>query len=329
MADCPRCQGPDAASATGDDATLCSGCAPLSPGATLRRTVGTWADHLPTLLLFWALPAAASTASRAGILVLHGDAFEAYVQGLQDVVAGADPAVVAEPAATLAPWLAADAVVTLVFFGAIHVVARDLARGADPGPGPGLRVAATRFLPLLATGLLFSLAVGAGTLLLVVPGLLALHWFLLALPTSGAGASPVAAFKRSRRLVRDHGSLAFPALVLAVWFLVDSVAVGAADLLAGAAGFPTQSLPAVLATGLVEWIVAPILPLFVATYHVHLEAADRRVRDPGRPAVEGQAREDVVIGRCPDCGAYVPDEQAGEHPTCPTCGRRGPLEIPG
>lgn len=326
MAACPRCQDADAP----DDAgPLCADHAPVSPGATLNRTLGTWADHLPTLLLFWVLPAAASTVSRAGVLVLHGDAFDAYVQGLQEVVAGADPSIVAGPAATLAPWLLADAVVTVVFFGAIHVLARDLARGGDPGPLPGLRLAATRLLPLLATGVLFSLAVAFGTLLLVLPGLVALHWFLLALPASGAGASPGAAFKRSRRLVREHGSLGFPLLVLAVWFLVDSLAVAVADLLAGAAGFPTQSMPAVLATGLAEWIVAPILPLFVATYHVHLEAADQRTRDPTTTHDGAEAGEDVVIGRCPDCGAYVPDERAAEHPTCPTCGRQGPLEATG
>lgn len=328
MAACPRCQDPDDEA---DEGPLCSGCAPLSPGATLKRTLGAWSDHLPTLLLFWALPAAASTITRAGILVLHGDAFQAYVQGLQDVVAGGDPSSVTGPATTLAPWLLLDAVVTLLFFGAIHALARELARGDDPGPLAGLRVAGTRLLPILATGVLFSLAVGVGAVLLVLPGLVALHWFLLALPASGAGASPLAAFRRSRRLVREHGSLGFPALVLGIWFLVDSIAVGAGDLFAAAVGVTSQSLPAVLATGLAEWIVAPILPLFVATYHVHLEAADQRIQEASTSREEAGAadeagRDDVVIGRCPDCGAFVPDDRSGEHPTCPTCGREGALE---
>lgn len=320
MAACPRCH-------DDGDGALCSDCAPASPRETLGRALEAWRDHLPTLLLFWAIPAAVSTVTRAGVLVRNRDAFDAYASGLQDVLAGGDPAVLAEPAATLAPWLAADTAVTLVFVGAIHAVALGIARGEDPGPVPGLRVAAARLLPLLVTGVAVGLAVGLGALLLVVPGLVAFYWFLPALPAAGAGASPGEALRRSRALVRDHGSALFPVLLLFLWFGVDALAVGAADLVAGAAGFSPTSLPGVMATGLAQWIVTPVVPLYLATYHVHLEAARQRAQEAQRAEAGGPV-EDVVIGQCPECGAFVPDDRTEPEtePTCPTCGYEGSLE---
>lgn len=322
MAGCPRCQDADPE----DGAPLCQDCAPLAPSATVRRTLAAWRDHLPTLLLFWAIPALASGVTRWGVLVRHEDAFTAYTDGLSQVVAGADPTVLADPAGVLAPWLLADSLVTIVFFGAIHAVALGVARGEDPGPVPGLRTAGRRLLPILATGLAFGLAVGLGTLLLVLPGLFAFHRLLLALPAAGAGHGPLEALRRSSDLVRDHGSVLLPVHALLLWFATDAVAVGTGDVIASTVGVGAHSTAAVIATGIVEWFVAPILPLFVATYHVHLEAARRRDEEADEtPEAETTPHEEVTIGRCPDCGAYVPDDPE-EHPTCPTCGRVGPLE---
>lgn len=322
MAPCPRCQDGDETA----DAALCSEHAPTSPSATLARALEAWRDHLPTMLLFWAIPAAASTAARAGVLVRNQEAFQAYADGIQEVFAGADPNLLLEPAATLAPWLAADAAVAMIFFAAMHPIARALARGDDPGPGPGLAVAGRRALPLLATALLVALSVGLGTLLLVVPGLIALHWFVLALPAAGAGAGPVEALQRSRRLVRDHGSPLFLAVAGLVWFGADSLAVGGAELVAGAAGVAPHSLAGVMATGLAQWILAPLVPLYVATYHVHLEAAEHR--GPETEAGPEAVQEEVVIGQCPDCGAFVPDDRTRPDvdPSCPTCGYEGQLD---
>jgi predicted RNA-binding Zn-ribbon protein involved in translation (DUF1610 family) len=325
MATCPRCQDPGPE----DETVLCGDCAPLSPGGTLRRTLETWRDHLPTLLLFWTIPAIASTVTQAAVLVRHRDAFEAYTEGLRDVLGGGDPTVLFEPARTLAPWLALDTLVTLVFFGAIWAVADGLARGDDPGPLPGLEASVRRLPPILATGLVFTAAVGFGSLLLVVPGLVALHWFLLSLPAAGRDAGPAHALQRSRDLVREHGSALFPTLVVAVWFGLDSVTVGAGDAVASVAPFGPQDLPAVVASGITEWFVGPILPLFIATYYVHLSAAEERTGAGGTgPGAEAEPGDEVVVGQCPDCGAFVPDDRTRPDldPVCPTCGYEGPLD---
>lgn len=320
MATCPRCQDPD----EGEETLLCADCAPVSPGATLQRALETWRDHLPTFLLFWAVPAAASTVRGAGVFVRNRAAFEALMSGAREALLGGQPAGLGAHAAALAPWLAVDAVVSLAFFGATYAVAEDLARGGDPGPLPGIRTAATRLAPLLATGVAFHLAFSVGFLLLVVPGLVVLHWFLLALPAAGAGAGPGDAFRRSRALVREHGTPLFPTVVVAVWFGVGGVAGAVVDLAVAVAGFGALSLPGVLVSGIAEWFVGPILPLFVATYYVHLEAADERAA----AGPDTDEDDDVVVGQCPDCGAFVPDDRTRPEldPVCPTCGYQGPLD---
>ena len=70
----------------------------------------------------------------------------------------------------------------------------------------------TPYLPLIATSLLFSLGLGVGLSLFIVPGLVFFAWFVLAAPLvkiEGLGVRE--AFRRSRQL--ERGSF-WPVLLL-------------------------------------------------------------------------------------------------------------------
>lgn len=75
------------------------------------------------------------------------------------------------------------------------------------------------FLPLLGTTILLSLVVMAGFLLLIVPGVIFLLWYFLAIQVVVLeGLSGQAALKRSRQLMKGNIGTAF-ALGLLVWVI--------------------------------------------------------------------------------------------------------------
>lgn len=129
------------------------------------------------------------------------------------------------------------------------------------------RAAVGLFWPLFLSTALTLMAAAVGFALLVIPGVMVLLWFSLAVPTIMAeGVGPVAALRRSRELVRGHLLQIFALVLLlsASTGLVEAVAHGLAATL------PLAS--ATLANGLVTVLVSPIASLAMALVYVHLGA---------------------------------------------------------
>jgi hypothetical protein len=85
------------------------------------------------------------------------------------------------------------------------VVVQALARGEEPMVGGALRSAAPRLIPAVAAVLLYSLAVAAGLVALVVPGVwLAVRWYFCAQAAVVDGLGPADALRRSAQVVETR-----------------------------------------------------------------------------------------------------------------------------
>lgn len=113
--------------------------------------------------------------------------------------------------------------------------------GAKPSVGDALATGLRAFLPLLGVSILFGLAVGLGMILLIVPGVMILCAWCVAVPALVAERTGVfGAFSRSAELTRGNRWRIF-ALLLLVWViaLVVTMVVGAVF---GVASFATSGL---------------------------------------------------------------------------------------
>ncbi|QDV71948.1 hypothetical protein K2D_00670 [Planctomycetes bacterium K2D] len=106
--------------------------------------------------------------------------------------------------------------------GALIFAIADIYLGRQPTVGNAFGRALSRWLALVGTTILYALAVGAGFVLLIIPGIIATLWFYLYQPVvvleEEAG---VAALKRSRNLMKDNLGKAFT-----IGFLVFLIVVG-------------------------------------------------------------------------------------------------------
>lgn len=96
----------------------------------------------------------------------------------------------------------------------LHVIAEEFA-GRPVGAGAALRFALGRFLPLFGSSLLAGLCVGVGFLLLIVPGIIFLIWFVFVaqiVVVEGISGSP--ALGRSRALTAGYRGRIFGLLIL-------------------------------------------------------------------------------------------------------------------
>jgi hypothetical protein len=121
------------------------------------------------------------------------------------------------------------------------------------------------FWQLLAVSILFGLAVGIGFVLLIVPGLiLMVLWAVVAPVTVLERPGVIAAFARSRELVRGNGWNVF-AVILVVFL---SILVISAVVAIAASGLGAVGL------GLVQWVVnaalAPVAALSASVLYFEL-----------------------------------------------------------
>jgi hypothetical protein len=113
---------------------------------------------------------------------------------------------------------------SFVYEGLVAEAVRRHRAGGDVAIGPLLRVVAPRFPTLILAGTAFSVAVGTGILLLVVPGLVLMTRLALIFPIVVIeGVSVRQALRRSNALVKGNSWRVFFALVIV---MVVSTAIG-------------------------------------------------------------------------------------------------------
>jgi hypothetical protein len=247
---------------------LCGGVGPpgksIRPIAVYLETFRTYARRAPRLLL-------------VGVVVFVPLGLLEAVVGRFDTIEGAN-----DNGLTIAAELAVllvQVVVSLlgeVFYSG--AVANLLAAG-DEAPSLGQVAARLAYGRLVAVAVIFDLAVAAGLLLLVVPGVVVFTWFALAAPLielEGCGVRE--ALRRSRQLVRGRFwpvLAVLGPLTLASDSLDDSILAGVHHLLGGglAAEWLSASLSGILLSPL--YAVPAVLITLHLIGHARLAAFDR------------------------------------------------------
>jgi hypothetical protein len=191
------------------------------------------------------------------------------------------------PTAAAAASLALGVLVIPPLVTALHVVVvQALARGEEPTVGGALRSASTRLLPAVAAVVVYSLAVAAGLLALVVPGVwLAVRWYFCAQAAVVDGLGPADALRRSAQVVEGRWWRTFGVL------LAFGVVVGAVGAVGGALAHEIQN-GALFTTA---WILVQTITLSLTAIFGTLLFFDSRARTAlpwqGAPRLEPQAPE--------------------------------------
>jgi hypothetical protein len=156
------------------------------------------------------------------------------------------------PLQAIAAWLAQ---------GALIPITGDRALGGQMEPGKSWSLTLAKLGPLLITSILGAIAVGVGTLLCLIPGLVLAFLFSFSSPVVMLeDKSGVDALKRSAQLVKDHW---LPVVVIDVVF----------GVLIGLAGWVVGRVTGVVAGTYLHPIVTAVLfPLpMVALLHLYLD----------------------------------------------------------
>ena len=161
-------------------------------------------------------------------------------------------------------------IATYWFQGMVVEAARDILDGRrDHTVGSLLRSAAPVIGPLLVAGILAGLGIGLGLLLLIVPGLYLLTIWAVLAPVIVVERRPaLAAFGRSRELVRGHGWQVFGVIV--VLFLLQFLVTAVIQAIANSAADSVVGYS--LADLVVRMLVAPLSALAAAVMYFELKA---------------------------------------------------------
>jgi hypothetical protein len=216
----------------------------------------------------------------------------------------------------LFPILAAQ-VIQLVgnawYQGTVVEAVRDIQDGRrDFALGELFSSASQVIWPLVAVGILFGLGVGIGLILIIVPGLILLTIWAVAVPVTVIERPGVfEAFRRSRRLVQGHGWQVFGVLV--ILFLIQAVATAIlVAIFIGLGSFVGYAIAALIGTTL----LAPLSALAASVMYFDLRAL------AGEPAVSAGAGP-ATFGGAPPAPATEPPPAAPEAP-----GSRPPPSMP-
>jgi hypothetical protein len=106
--------------------------------------------------------------------------------------------------------------------GALATAVDDIRDGrADLSLGETFNRVRPRLASIVVAGVLAGIGIFLGLLLLIVPGLILMTWWVLIIPVIALERSPAgAAFSRSRELVRGNGWSVFGVIVLTVLLLL-------------------------------------------------------------------------------------------------------------
>lgn len=145
----------------------------------------------------------------------------------------------------------------------------------DQTAGNLFSAAAPAIVPLIAFGILFSLGVGVGLILLIVPGLILLTFWSVGAPAIVVeDAGVIGAFGRSWRLVRGEAWSVFGTLLVVLLIVI---AIG---VVLGAIATPISDGAIVVASIISSAITAPIFSLAVSVMFFDLGGG----RSPEAPA---------------------------------------------
>ncbi|MCW2987802.1 MAG: hypothetical protein JWM24_740 [Solirubrobacterales bacterium] len=159
-----------------------------------------------------------------------------------------------------------------LYQGMVVNLVRDVQDGRRDFSAGELLSSATPFIvPLVGAGILAGFGIFFGLILLVVPGLFLLTIWAVIAPVIVVEKSPVmAAFGRSRELVRGNGWQVFGAIVVA--FLI--VIVGGIVFTAIAAAIADGPLLRIVFSALASTITAPVSALVAAVIYFRLRATE-------------------------------------------------------
>ena len=165
-----------------------------------------------------------------------------------------------------------------LYQGTVVNLVRDVQDGRRDFSAGELLSSATPFiLPLVGAGILAGIAIGIGLFLLLVPGLFLLTIWAVIAPVIVVEKSPVlAAFGRSRELVKGNGWPVFGAIVVA--FVI--VIIGGLIFGAIAAAIADGPLLRIVFSALASTITAPVSALVAAVIYFRLRAPEGTPEQP-------------------------------------------------
>jgi hypothetical protein len=160
-------------------------------------------------------------------------------------------------------------VLTAFFTGMVVMLVRDLQDGhRDSSLGELFSSVTPVFVPVIVVSILFGMGVAIGLVLLIIPGLILLTIWAVAIPVTVIERPGILrAFGRSRELVKGNGWQVFGTILL-VWLI--SIVIGAiggliADAIGGVIG--------ALVVAIVSALIAPVIALASALIYFALVGA--------------------------------------------------------
>jgi hypothetical protein len=160
-------------------------------------------------------------------------------------------------------------VLTAFFTGMVVMLVRDLQDGhRDSSLGELFGSVTPVFVPVIVVSILFGIGVAIGLVLLIIPGLILLTIWAVAIPVTVIERPGILrAFGRSRELVKGNGWQVFGTILL-VWLI--SIVIGAiggliADAIGGVIG--------ALVVAIVSALIAPVIALASALIYFALVGA--------------------------------------------------------
>jgi hypothetical protein len=160
-------------------------------------------------------------------------------------------------------------VLTAFFTGMVVMLVRDLQDGhRDSSLGELFGSVTPVFVPVIVVSILFGIGVAIGLVLLIIPGLILLTIWAVAIPVTVIERPGIfRAFGRSRELVKGNGWQVFGTILL-VWLI--SIVIGAiggliADAIGGVIG--------ALVVAIVSALIAPVIALASALIYFALVGA--------------------------------------------------------
>ena len=200
-------------------------------------------------------------------------AFEIYRTQVGTLLAGAALIYLAQFVVNLVlpdslDWIGSivSLVLTAFFTGMVVMLVRDLQDGhRDSSLGELFSSVTPVFVPVIVVSILFGIGVAIGLVLIIIPGLILLTIWSVAVPVTVIERPGIfAAFGRSRQLVKGNGWQVFGTILL-VWLI--AIVVGAlGGLLASAFG----GVLGALIVAIIGALIAPVVALTAALIYFTL-----------------------------------------------------------